>query len=465
MDFCPRDATPLPPPFEATQFELAVGLSRRYRIMRRLGEGGMGTVFLAEQLNVGNRSVALKVLRRKLLEDPEFLQRFQDEASSTGRIRHQNVVTVYERGQTDDGSPYIAMEYLEGESLRQTLKRRGSLPLEATAEILQQAARGLNAAHKLGIIHRDLKPDNIFLTHDDEGQPLIKIVDFGIAKMRESTTHTMTGLAIGTPTYMSVEQAAGMRSEEMDGRSDIYSLGIVVYEMITGRLPFQADTPMAYIGKHLIEPPPPFRATRPDLEISPKVEEVVMKALKKNREERYPTAPEFAREFSKAISTTSAVADEAREPRLAEPVPTRLKVVAPRNVWPIWAAAAIFVVAMAAVAWYALRTKTQTGPVEQHRETAATANPEVRKQTPTPPPPPMTQQPVPSQSPTKSAPEVASKIKAAMALGDLLYNRGEYDDAMAEYRKGLDAAPNNATLQTRIERAQKARAAEQRVSQ
>jgi serine/threonine protein kinase len=118
MDFCPRDGTPLPPPIAATQFELAVGLSRRYRIERRLGEGGMGTVFLAEQIAVGNRLVALKVLRRRLLDDPEFLQRFRDEASSTGRIRHQNVVTVYECGQTDDGSPYIAMEYLEGESLR-----------------------------------------------------------------------------------------------------------------------------------------------------------------------------------------------------------------------------------------------------------------------------------------------------------------------------------------------------------
>jgi serine/threonine-protein kinase len=158
----------------------------------------MGTVFLAEQLTVGNRRVALKVLRRKLLEDPDFLQRFQDEASSTGRIRHQNVVTVHECGQTDDGSPYIAMEYLEGESLRQILRRRGSLPLPETAEILKQAARGLNAAHRLGIIHRDLKPDNIFLTHDDDGQPLVKIVDFGIAKMREANTHTVTG---GFPRY------------------------------------------------------------------------------------------------------------------------------------------------------------------------------------------------------------------------------------------------------------------------
>jgi eukaryotic-like serine/threonine-protein kinase len=281
----------------ATQFELSVGLSQRYRIIRRLGEGGMGTVFLAEQLAVGSRSVALKVLRRRLLDDPEFLQRFRDEASSTGRIRHQNVVTVYECGQTDDGSPYIAMEYLEGESLRQTLKRRGSLPLQATAEILQQAARGLNAAHKLGIVHRDLKPDNIFLTHDDDGKPLVKIVDFGIAKMRESTTHTVTGLAVGTPAYMSVEQASGMRSDAVDGRSDIYTLGIVAYEMITGRVPFQADTPLAYVRMHVIEPPPPLRVSRPDL--PPQLEQVVMRALHKERDRRYPTVPEFVRELAR----------------------------------------------------------------------------------------------------------------------------------------------------------------------
>ena len=298
----------------------------------------MGTVFLAEQLAVGNRSVALKVLRRHLLDDPEFLQRFEDEASSTGRIRHQNVVTVFECGQADDGSPYIAMEYLEGESLRHALERRDSLPLDAVSEILHQAARGLNAAHKLGIIHRDLKPDNIFITHGDEGQPLVKIVDFGIAKMRESTTHTRTGAAIGTPPYMSVEQAAGMRSNEMDGRSDIYSLGIVVYEMVTGRLPFQADTPMAYIAKHLAEPPQPFRLARPDLAISPQVEAAVMRALKKNRNKRYPTAPDFAREFANAVYRTATIKEElsrkpvAPMPQTTETAPSHVG--SPRKRWP-----------------------------------------------------------------------------------------------------------------------------------
>ena len=169
----------------------------------------MGTVFLAEQIAVGNRPVALKVLNRKLLDDPDFLLRFQNEAGSTGRIHHPNVVTIYESAQADDGTPYIAMEFLEGESLREALKQRGALPVPEVAEILQQAARGLNAAHKLGIIHRDLKPDNIFLTHGDEGELIVKVVDFGIAKLRESAMHTQTGMVLGTPAYMSCEQAFG----------------------------------------------------------------------------------------------------------------------------------------------------------------------------------------------------------------------------------------------------------------
>ena len=167
-DFCGKDGTPLPSASGVTESELASSLARRYRIVKKLGVGGMGAVFLAEQIALGNRPVALKVLSRRLLDDPEFLLRFHDEATSTARIRHTNVVTIYESGQSDDGTPYIAMEYLEGETLRHALRRRGALPVAECAEILSQVARGLNAAHKLGIIHRDLKPDNIFLTRGDE---------------------------------------------------------------------------------------------------------------------------------------------------------------------------------------------------------------------------------------------------------------------------------------------------------
>jgi serine/threonine-protein kinase len=269
----------------------------------------MGAVFLVEQIAVGNRPVALKVLSRKLLDDPDFLQRFQNEAASTGRIHHPNVVTIYESGQADDGTPYIAMEFLEGESLRQALARRGALPVPEVAEILQQAARGLNAAHKLGIIHRDLKPDNIFLTYpdDDSVAPVsppanvqVKIVDFGIAKLRESGAHTQTGMVLGTPAYMSYEQASGMRSDELDARSDVYSLGVVVYEMLTEQVPFQSDTPVGYLRKHLQDVPPPFNSVAPGLEVDPAVESAVMKALAKDRDQRYASARDFARELVSA---------------------------------------------------------------------------------------------------------------------------------------------------------------------
>jgi formylglycine-generating enzyme required for sulfatase activity len=194
------------------------------------------------------------------------------------------------------------MQYLQGETLRDALKRRGALPVAECSEILQQTARGLNAAHKLGIIHRDLKPDNIFLTRGDESELVVKIVDFGIAKLRESATHTQTGMVLGTPAYMSSEQASGMRSDQLDARSDLYSLGIVVYEMLTGRVPFHSDTPLGYLRKHMLEPPPPMRAVAPGLGVSPPVEAVVMKALAKDREERYASALEFAREFARAAS-------------------------------------------------------------------------------------------------------------------------------------------------------------------
>jgi serine/threonine-protein kinase len=302
LEFCPRDGSRLVGRATETQILLAAGLERHFRIIRRLGAGGMGAVFLAEQLTVGNRLVALKVLNRKLLDVPGFLLRFQSEAGSTGRIRHANVVTIYESGQGDDGTPYIAMEFLEGESLREALQRRGAPPLAEVTEIITQAARGLNAAHKRGIIHRDVKPDNIFLTQGDEGEMVVKVVDFGIAKLLESSSSgTSTGIILGTPAYMSSEQASGMRSDQLDARSDIYSLGVVTYEMLAGRVPFYSDTPMGYLRQHLLEQPPPFRAIAKGLGVPSEVESVVMRALVKDREYRYASALDFSNELNLAV--------------------------------------------------------------------------------------------------------------------------------------------------------------------
>jgi serine/threonine-protein kinase len=319
----------------------------------------MGTVFLAEQIAVGNRPVALKLLKRKLLDDPEFLLRFQNEAGSTGRIHHANVVSIYESGQADDGTPYIAMELLEGETLREALKRQGALPLPEAAVILQQAARGLNAAHRLGIIHRDLKPDNLFLTRGDEGELIVKVVDFGIAKLRESSIHTMAGTVLGTPAYMSCEQASGMRSDDLDARSDIYSLGIVVYEMLTGRVPFHSDTPLGYVRKHMLEEPPPFRAVAEGLGVPPAVESAVMKALVKDRDQRYTSALDFARELTRAAQLA---------PPLETPVPFRSTRIVPPPEPPLSEAATALPAPMKP-------EPGRSGPLEVHADPAPIPNP------------------------------------------------------------------------------------------
>jgi serine/threonine-protein kinase len=318
--FCPRDGTPQPAPQAATAAALASGLARRYRVLHRLGKGGMGTVFLAEQIALDNRPVALKVLLRKLLHDPAFLLRFHDEAASIARLRHPNVITVYESGIADDGSPYIAMEYLKGETLRQALHAR-AFSVQQSVEIVQQAAQGLNAAHKLGIIHGDLKPENIFLTRNEAGVLVVKITDFGMAKLRESATGTLPGTALGTSAYMSFEQASGTPREGLSARSDVYSLGVVVYEMLTGCVPFQSDMPPGGVRKNELEEPPPFRAVAPGRLLSPEVERVVMKAVKKQREERYGSVLDFARALAAAAQPAAPVE--------TKPPPAQTKVVSP----------------------------------------------------------------------------------------------------------------------------------------
>lgn len=301
--FCPEDGAPVTAS-NALDPAVAAALASDYRILDWLGSGGMGAVFLAEQFRVGNRKVALKVLHRKFSEDEEFITRFQNEAASTGRINHPNVITIYESKQASDGTLYIAMELVEGESLTERLRKPGRLPLDEAVEITAQCCKALQAAHRLGIIHRDIKPDNIMLTRDLDGGLLVKILDFGIAKLKDSGGHTATGSVLGTPAYMSYEQASGLSSEKLDGRSDIYSLGAVTYAMLVGHPPFRADTPVGYITKHLSEPPAPIRPQRPDVPAA--VEAAVLKALEKDRDKRYQRAADFATALREAARAAAA---------------------------------------------------------------------------------------------------------------------------------------------------------------
>ncbi|MGH7265946.1 MAG: protein kinase domain-containing protein, partial [Candidatus Rokuibacteriota bacterium] len=316
VQVCPDDGATLtaPPTLDPA---VSAALSRDYRILDPLGTGGMGAVYLAEQIRVGNRKVALKVLHRKFSEDEEFITRFENEAASTGRINHPNVIIIYESKQASDGTLYIAMELVEGESLTEHLRKRGRLPLDEAVEIVVQCCKALAAAHRLGIIHRDIKPDNIMLARDLDGGTIVKILDFGIAKLKDSGGHTVTGSVLGTPAYMSYEQASGMSSEKLDGRSDIYSLGIVSYVMLAGQPPFRAETPVGYITKHLSEAPPAIRTLRPDLPAG--AEAAVMKALEKDREHRHQTAADFGLALREAAKTAPAGAAPSVEPTPTPP--------------------------------------------------------------------------------------------------------------------------------------------------
>jgi serine/threonine-protein kinase len=266
-----------------------------YRLIRKLGEGGMGEVYLAIEEPV-NRKVAIKLMLAGL--DAEYLRRFHDERKTLARLNHRNIVTMYASGEVN-GRPYFVMEYLDGEPLRAKM-RRGLLTLPEIVEITGQICDALNAAHNQGIVHRDIKPENIFISRDTDGL-LVKVLDFGISTLKESETGTITGAVIGTAAYLSPEQVMGLNRKEIDGRADIYTLGVMVYEMLTGVLPFTATDRNLYFQLHLntTPRPPSERASR--FGITEAVDNVVMKALAKNRNERHQTAREFARELKEAV--------------------------------------------------------------------------------------------------------------------------------------------------------------------
>jgi len=251
----------------------------RYQILEEVGRGGMAVVYKARDLTLG-RIVALKVLPPQFTFETEFVQRFLHEARTAATLDHPNIVTIYDVGEAN-GFYYIAMKYIEGRSLRKVIEQEGALDLARVTRIIGQVANALDYAHQGQIVHRDVKPSNILL--HARGQAILS--DFGIAKAAAGTRLTRTGILVGTPEYMSPEQARG---GELDWRTDIYSLGIVCYEMLTGRVPFAADTPHAILHAHIYEPPPPLRSINP--QIPPIVEESILKALAKNPEERYPSA-------------------------------------------------------------------------------------------------------------------------------------------------------------------------------
>jgi serine/threonine protein kinase/formylglycine-generating enzyme required for sulfatase activity len=284
-------------------------ISSRYKILEKLGEGGMGTVYKAEHCLM-EKIVAFKVLHPHLIANKESLERFRREVRAASKFQHKNVIQIYDAGEGEGGIFYMAMEFVEGTSLESILQK-GLIPFERQLVILRQVLKAVGEAHKKGIVHRDLKSDNIMLTRDKRGEDLIKVMDFGIAKVLEGdTSHaesadgervykTMEGVITGTPQYMSPEQCEG---KKVDARSDLYSLGIIMFEMLTGRLPFESETAMGFIGKHIVEEPALPSKVRPDLGIDPAYEKIVMKLLEKSPDARYQSAGDIFTDLEEKVT-------------------------------------------------------------------------------------------------------------------------------------------------------------------
>jgi len=275
--FCPRDGTRL------AGGEEAPVLGGRYRLLRKIGEGGMGEVYEAEHVYI-RRRVAVKVLRREMATDQQAVERLQREAQSTSGLGHPNIVDCFDFGYSDEGQVYLVMEWLDGENLDQRLQR-GPIDIPTALDIATQAATGLAEAHEHGVIHRDLKPANLFLTRGRSGALVVKVLDFGIAKLAiHQTKLTGTGVLVGTPNYMAPEQAFG---ETVDARTDVYALGVILYELITGAVPFHADSPLAVLNQHTSRMPMLPSARAPDRGIEADVEATVMRCLEKRPDDRY----------------------------------------------------------------------------------------------------------------------------------------------------------------------------------
>ncbi len=273
-------------------FDLTGRQLGKYQINERLGRGGMATVYRAYQPGI-DRFVAVKVIHLHFADDPTFIERFRREARAVGALRHSNIVQVIDFD-AEDGMYYMVMEYLQGETLKARLERTGALPVPEALTVGRKLADAVAYAHAEGMLHRDIKPANVIFAKN--GEPIL--TDFGIAKLSDSTGLTASGSATGTPAYMSPEAGRG---EKVDERSDVYSLGVVLYEMLTGVLPFDADTPYAVIQKHNFEPLPSPRKFRPDL--PPEVEMIVIKALAKQPAERYASAADLRDALDAAKST------------------------------------------------------------------------------------------------------------------------------------------------------------------
>ncbi|MFI5288220.1 MAG: protein kinase [Polyangia bacterium] len=300
--FCAKDGTPLERDESAGREDL-VGkvLADRYRVVRLLGEGGMGQVFEAQHVNI-NKRFAIKLLRPEIVSNPEAVARFRQEAWSASSIGHENIVEIDDFATLPNGSVYLAMELLAGISLAERMKEPPPISVGDALDLFSQVARGLQAAHQKAIIHRDMKPENVFLA-EKHGRTVVKILDFGIAKVsgaEGAQSLTRTGAIFGTPHYMSPEQALG---KPLDSRTDIYSVGVIMYEVFTGRVPFEAESFMGILTKHITSEPRRPTEIAPERRIPQDVETIILRAMAKEAGDRFQTMAELGQALVTAMQT------------------------------------------------------------------------------------------------------------------------------------------------------------------
>jgi serine/threonine-protein kinase len=392
---------------------IGVEVIGQYVIRSRLGKGGMGTVYLADQKSVGRRAV-IKVLHPNLSGDPNIQSRFETEARAASQLNHPNIVTIYNYGAMADGTLFLAMEHLDGKTLADAADRR-RLPVPRVVNIVCQIASALGEAHRRGVVHRDVKPTNVMLVERDAQEDFVKVLDFGIAHI-DGTRVTATGDICGTPTYMSPEQ---IRGKDVDGRSDLYSLGCMLFELLTGEVPFEGGNALGLAYKHTHEEPPRPSSVARKANISPAVDAFVARTLAKNPADRPRDAAAFRDELCAAVSTDAVPkptikadskpiapvpkrkrrdtglfqrviaairAPFRRRQSFAERVATRVRMFGGRNRrtkrrWPWIALASVIVVSLIGVGWYVMTrptkqreelgqpTKTQAAPTPTHPAT------------------------------------------------------------------------------------------------
>ena len=294
LEQCPHCAE------RVTQFQRTYSarlIDGKYQILDRLGVGGMGEIFKVRHIHLNELRV-IKIMRPNVAADDQGLQRFLQEARTSTMIKHKNLAMLYDFAQLEDGSYYMVWEFIDGTNIQKWIFQNGAMPSRLTIEISIQALNGLEHLHQMGLIHRDISPENIMLSQDHHGKLAVKVIDFGIAKQLAEGEGgqglTQTGMFLGKLKYASPEQAGYLKEgEHLDPRSDLYSFGIVMYEMLAGRAPFQATNPHGYILKHVTEKPVPIAQLNPEVSVPPQLESIVLKSLEKNRDDRFATAGDF----------------------------------------------------------------------------------------------------------------------------------------------------------------------------